>query len=200
MNTSRLLRAATLGASAVALASLASVAPGLDYNDPTYGQYTAVSMWGVFPAVFGATTDGVPTATMIDTPLQLGVNTHVYLTINTNGSVSVSNTLYAKEIRVKANPFPDYVFDAGYPLLKLSEVEAAIRRDHRLPGMPSAQEIQADGLPVSGIVVKQMEKIEELTLYAIDLQKSNDRLAAENAALAQRLARIEQVLHLADGK
>ncbi len=114
--------------------------------------------------------------------------------------MSVTNTLYAKEIRVQANPFPDYVFDPGYRLRPLDEVEAAIKQDRHLPGVPAAEEIQKNGLPVSDMVVKQMEKIEELTLYAIDLKKHNDALAEENASLAKRLARIEAALHLGDGK
>jgi hypothetical protein len=122
-------------------------------------------------------------------PLYLGVMGKDYLTINTNGSVSVTNTLYAKEIRVQSRPFPDYVFADGYNLLPLQEVEAAIKRDRHLPGVPTAEAIAKEGLPVSAIVVKQMEKIEELTLYAIALKK-------ENAALEARILRIESSLAL----
>lgn len=131
--------------------------------------------------------------------LHLGVNGKDYLTINTNGSVSVVNTLYAQEIRVQANPFPDYVFADDYQLMPLLEVEAAIKRDRHLPGMPSAAAIHTDGMPVSFIVVKQMEKIEELTLHAIALKKENDTLKAELARTIERIAAMETRLDAQDG-
>ena len=67
--------------------------------------------------------------------------------------------------------------------------------------MMSAKAMQADGMPVSEVVTKQLAKIEELTLYAIALEKENQArkqdIAAskvENAELRKRLEAIEQLL------
>ncbi|MBN8525296.1 MAG: hypothetical protein J0M02_08175 [Planctomycetes bacterium] len=122
------------------------------------------------------------------------------LTVNADTTVSVNTTLFAKEIRVQANPFPDYVFADDYRLLPLPELEAAIKRDRHLPGVPAAAEIAKDGLPVSEIVVKQMEKIEELTLHAIALNKANLALQAEVQRANERLAAIEARLAQQDGR
>jgi hypothetical protein len=163
---------------------------------------------GVYPGSSYVNYSGTTIYEYSNIPLCLGVQGKDYIVINTNGtikigknlsvnadnSVSVNSTLFATEIRVQANPFPDYVFSDDYKLMPLLEVEDAIKRDHHLPGMLPAEDIHKEGLPVSQVVVKQMEKIEELTLYAIALKKENDLLAEQNAALEARVARIEAAL------
>lgn len=65
----------------------------------------------------------------------------------------------------------DYVFADGYNLKALSQVEAYIKENKHLPGIESAEEIKKNGLDLGAMQVKQMEKIEELTLYAIEQEK-----------------------------
>jgi len=117
------------------------------------------------------------------------------------GDIEMGGVLYATEIKVNSNGWPDYVFDEGYRLKSLNEVEQYIAQEKHLPDIASAKEIAASGVPVSEMVTKQLAKIEELTLYAIDADKrtSNieDRLKAmenENADLKLRLAHIETLL------
>lgn len=78
----------------------------------------------------------------------------------------------------------DYVFAKNYQLKPLAEVEAFVKENKHLPDVPSAQELVNDGgIDVGQMLAKQMQKIEELTLYMIDLQKQNNALVSKVAAL-----------------
>jgi hypothetical protein len=77
----------------------------------------------------------------------------------------------------------DYVFADDYHLKPLSEVEAYINANNHLPNIPSAQAIEDEGLDLAEIASKQMEKIEELTLYLIQMEKDLKQLKAENAIM-----------------
>ena len=59
------------------------------------------------------------------------------------------------------------------------ELEASIKQNKHLPGIPSAAVVEAEGIEVGAMQVQMMEKIEELTLYIIELQKQIDALKAE---------------------
>jgi hypothetical protein len=96
-------------------------------------------------------------------------------TTNPTYRLSVNGTIRAKEVRVETG-WADYVFDKDYKLLSLKAVAKFIEQNKRLPNIPSAEEIQKDGLEVAKMQTKMMEKIEELTLYIIDLQKQIDQL------------------------
>lgn len=91
------------------------------------------------------------------------------LTLNSKG------TLYVKELIV-TNSWADYVFNKDYKLMPLNEVAEFINKNNHLPNIPSEAEIQSNGISVGEMQQKQMEKIEELTLYVIDLNKKNNEL------------------------
>jgi len=123
-------------------------------------------------------------------------------TVRADGNGIFKGAVYATAVIVKASSaFPDYVFAPDYKLRSLEEVEVAIKRDRHLPNIPSAAEIAKNGLPVSDMIVKQMEKIEELTLYSIGLHKQNLDFQQKNQSLEQRLALIEEKLtKIANGR
>lgn len=101
--------------------------------------------------------------------------------------LAVNGTITAKEVIVNDTLFADYVFEDNYELRTLDAVEAYIKENKHLPGVPSAETVKKDGMAMSEIVVKQMEKIEELTLYLIDMKKTNDELLNRVSVLeAQR--------------
>lgn len=85
-------------------------------------------------------------------------------------SFEVLGTIRAEEIVVETG-WSDYVFEDGYDLMSLQEVEAYIGSNGHLPGIPSAKEIEANGVSLGESQAKLLEKIEELTLYLIDQQK-----------------------------
>ncbi|MCC7245884.1 MAG: hypothetical protein IT269_09405 [Saprospiraceae bacterium] len=83
----------------------------------------------------------------------------------------------------------DYVFAPDYHLRPLEEVEAFVQQNNHLPGIPSAQElVQEGGIDLGAMQAKQMEKIEELTLYLIDMKKEINAIKAENAELKTALS------------
>ena len=70
----------------------------------------------------------------------------------------------------------DYVFEEEYELMNLEEVKAFIEKNNHLPGIPSAAEMQKQGMSIGEMNTKLLEKIEELTLYMIELKKENKLL------------------------
>ena len=63
----------------------------------------------------------------------------------------------------------------------LNSVESFIQKHKHLPDIPSARDVKENGLVVSEMLAKQMRKIEELTLYVIELNNENSRLKAKIA-------------------
>jgi hypothetical protein len=72
----------------------------------------------------------------------------------------------------------DYVFAPNYKLAPLEEVEKFIKANNHLPNVPSADEMAENGIDVTKTSAKLMEKIEELTLYIIELNKEINKLKA----------------------
>ncbi len=93
---------------------------------------------------------------------------------------SKDGVTYAREIKVTAGTFPDYVFAKDYKLMPLNELENFITQNKHLPNINTAADVKENGLSLGEMQVKQMEKIEELTLYIIQLKKELDELKAEN--------------------
>jgi hypothetical protein len=87
-----------------------------------------------------------------------------------------SGVLKAKEVLVTLAGWPDYVFEDDYKLLSLSEVEQYIQQNKRLPQIPSAREVEENGVELGDMQSKLLLKIEELTLYIIQMQKEIDEL------------------------
>lgn len=74
------------------------------------------------------------------------------------------------------NEWADFVFKPEYKLLDLKKVEAFIAQNGHLPDVPSEKEVRAKGYNVNEMDAKLLQKVEELTLYIIDLQKQIDAL------------------------
>lgn len=80
----------------------------------------------------------------------------------------------------------DYVFDTSYRLMPLDKVESFVKENKHLPNVPSAEEMSKNGLDVVQTSSKLMEKIEELTLYMIELNKEVKALKIENEKLRNK--------------
>ena len=94
------------------------------------------------------------------------------------GSINADG-INAKDIKVELPAAADYVFEDNYNLKSLSEVESYVKENKHLPGMPSASEFAEKGMSVSEMSNKLLEKVEELTLHLIQLEKENKALKAE---------------------
>ncbi len=97
------------------------------------------------------------------------------LVVRQNGDekfkVSSNGITYAEEINVKVAPFPDYVFADSYNMMSLEDLDNYIQTHNKLPKMPSAEKVEADGLELGELNRLLVEKIEELTLHIISLEK-----------------------------
>jgi hypothetical protein len=90
-----------------------------------------------------------------------------------NAKLAVNGNIRAHEIKVETANWPDYVFAKNYDLLSLDETEKHIQQNGHLPGIPSAEEVKANGVDLGEMNAKLLKKIEELTLYLIEMKKEN---------------------------
>jgi hypothetical protein len=74
------------------------------------------------------------------------------------------------KVQLKAG-WPDYVFHKNYDLKSFDELRSFIAENNHLPNIPAAAELEKSGLEVGEMQRKMMEKIEELTLYVLQLEK-----------------------------
>ena len=105
----------------------------------------------------------------VSSPGALGIN---------NLTLAVGGKIGARAIYVVAPnvPWPDYVFAPGYRLRPLSEVAQFVRANGHLPEVPSAATVQAEGLDLGATQAVLLKKIEELTLYLLELKQENEGL------------------------
>jgi hypothetical protein len=96
--------------------------------------------------------------------------------------LAVNGTIKAKEVIVETTGWSDYVFADDYALQPLSKVEAHIKTNKHLPGIPSAAQIAEQGVSIGDMQARLLAKIEELTLHQIAQEKllkaQSDELAA----------------------
>lgn len=86
----------------------------------------------------------------------------------------------AREIKIDLDIIPDYVFAENYKLMNLYELEKYIKANRHLPNIPSELEYKKEGsIDIGKLQLKLLEKVEELTLYVIDIKKENDLLRKE---------------------
>ncbi|MBD3636387.1 MAG: bZIP transcription factor [Crocinitomicaceae bacterium] len=114
-----------------------------------------------------------------------GSNGSKLLQLDNNGM------LRTREIKVDLDAWPDYVFDEDYQLLTLDELSSYINRNGHLPGLPSAYEIEENGLNLGEIQKMQMEKIEEQSLYTLQLNDRISDLETENEQLKSELEELK---------
>ena len=103
--------------------------------------------------------------------------------INDNGNVgigtgkvegyrlSVEGKIRSREVEVNALQWADFVFEKDYELLSLSSVEAYVKKNKHLPNVPSEKEVKERGINLGEMDAILLRKIEELTLYVIELEK-----------------------------
>ena len=100
-------------------------------------------------------------------------------TYNPQAKLAVNGEILAKSVKVNTNSiyWPDYVFSPEYKLMELNDLKNYVEKNKHLPGIQSAKEVGEQGeVDLGEINTKLLEKIEELTLYIIDLQKQIDEL------------------------
>ncbi len=88
-----------------------------------------------------------------------------------------------KVATVDSNDWCDYVFEKDYELNSIKEVEQFIQKNKHLPNVPSAQEVEENGIEMAEMDATLLRQIEELWLHMIELKKENEALKTEVAEL-----------------
>jgi hypothetical protein len=123
----------------------------------------------------------------IDNSGNVGINTtNIY-----GYQLAINGTAIATSMTVKAYAnWPDYVLKKNYPLPSLIEVKTYIDQNHHLPEIPSEKEIAKDGLNLGEMNKLLIKKVEELTLYLIEIDK---QIKEQNEKLIQLEKRMEKL-------
>lgn len=108
---------------------------------------------------------------------------------NTKGyKLGVKGKIAAEEVKVALyNTWPDYVFESNYNLQTLEEVENHIIEKGHLQNIPSAKEVEENGIQLGEMNARLLQKIEELTLYLIEQNKKTEQLQKEVALLKKKI-------------
>lgn len=147
--------------------------------------------------VFNTATNRYPLTLHANGQLEIDNGTAKILYLGTNGMFSLRNNsietfrveangmVRARKIKVDSETWADYVFDDNYKLLPLDELEIFVKQNKHLPSIPSEKVMIEQGIDVTEMNVKMMEKIEELTLYLIQQNKEIEKLKAEIQRMQQ---------------
>ena len=142
--------------------------------------------------------------------LSIRFNNSTKLSVAPNGNVGIGTTdpsgwklavngnVRAKKVVVESG-WSDFVFEPGYDLPTLSEVEAHITAKGHLRDIPSATEVAEHGISLGEMDAKLLQKIEELMLYTIEQQKRLEELEKENGSirtLSDRIQELERLMSL----
>ncbi|SCY78172.1 hypothetical protein SAMN02927916_3356 [Flavobacterium anhuiense] len=106
--------------------------------------------------------------------MRIAINGNIGIgTINPDEKLTVKGKIHTQEVRVDmAGPLvPDYVFADDYKLKSLQEIESYIKANKHLPEVPSAQEIEKNGLMLAEMNMILLKKMEEMTLHIIEQNK-----------------------------
>ncbi|NER12986.1 hypothetical protein GWK08_06015 [Leptobacterium flavescens] len=116
-------------------------------------------------------------------------------TTSPDSKLTVKGKVHAEEVKVDLSvPGPDYVFANDYDLRTLEELQKYIQQNKHLPNIPSAVEMEANGVELGIMNMKLLEKIEELTLYTLEQEKKLKEQKEANQKLETRLSRLEELL------
>ncbi|MGF6849639.1 hypothetical protein QFZ51_004874 [Chitinophaga sp. W3I9] len=108
-----------------------------------------------------------------------------------NYKLTVEGTLGARRVKVQQGAWADYVFHPDYQLPSLQEVEHFVTTEKHLEGIPSEKEVVEKGLDLGEFDQQLLKKVEELTLYIIQLNKNVERLNKQVAAQQQTIATLQ---------
>ena len=107
--------------------------------------------------------------------------------------LAVNGKIWSQEVNIAmTNPGPDYVFEKDYNLLSLAELEAYIKANKHLPEVPSAKEMEADGLNLKEMNLILLKKVEELTLHLIEANKRIEETDQKMKVLEKKVARSQK--------
>ncbi|MGJ1448156.1 hypothetical protein ACR79S_15070 [Sphingobacterium spiritivorum] len=135
-------------------------------------------LWSHSNGYYGAVAGGI-VGTDSNHPFSIITNGASKVTVLANGYTGIGTTtpterlavngnIRAKEIKVEAANWPDYVFKKDYELKPLAELQSYIEEHGHLPDMPKAAEAEKEGVSLGEMNKLLLKKVEELTLHLIE--------------------------------
>ncbi|TKG88102.1 hypothetical protein EYV94_27600 [Puteibacter caeruleilacunae] len=110
--------------------------------------------------------------------------------------LDVNGTIRAKEIKVNLNDGPDFVFEDDYDLKSLDEVDQFIKERKHLPGVPSAKQMEKDGVGLAEMNKLLLQKVEELTLHTIEQEKKIQNQEDELSSKSEQIEELKEEFSL----
>ena len=118
--------------------------------------------------------------------------TNAVLSVNELGDVILVRAATDKLIVKRADDWADRVFEPGYTLWSLAQVEQYVNEHKHLPNVPSAKEVVSQGYEATAMDALLLEKIEETTLYVIRLQREVNQLRQQNQSLKRAVRQLKR--------
>ncbi|GAB3433023.1 hypothetical protein [Niabella aquatica] len=189
-----------------------TINPGLsDYNYLLFrNNGTSIGIIGSNKSIYGNNESNFGLYVYGNNSMEFSTNNSKRLIIDGSGGVAIGTTsvpigyklavsgkVIADEIKIKPNAsgWPDYVFKPGYIVRSLEETEKFIKHYQHLPEIPSAEQVAKDGVELGNGQAILIKKIEEMTLYLININKRVKQLETENKELKRQLKRKQYDKH-----
>ncbi len=130
----------------------------------------------------------------------------VRMVLDGNGNVGIGTTnpgtyklavegkIGAHEVVVTTDGWADFVFEDDYNLMPLQELDSYIKENKHLPEIPTTEEVEQNGISVGEMNAKLLQKIEELTLYIIELNKENKEQKQINSYLKSEIEELKKLI------
>ncbi len=114
-------------------------------------------------------------------------------TSQSDAMLTVNGKIHSTDLIIDPNvDAPDYVFEADYLMMSLDELRDFISENKHLPGVPSASEMETNGINLEEMNYMLLEKIEELTLHILGQQERIEKLKNQNEELNLKIREIKQ--------
>ena len=153
--------------------------------------YDGLSDELVFETFTGGASEGRMMVMQLDGDIGIGTTSAAISDMAAGYRLSVNGKIAATEVRVQPTAdWPDYVFMPDYELMPLEELQCSIEAEGHLPGIPSAVQVEQEGIMVGDMQTRMLEKIEELTLYILDMNQEIEALKEENEAQAIEISQL----------
>ncbi|WP_299768897.1 hypothetical protein [uncultured Dokdonia sp.] len=108
--------------------------------------------------------------------------------------LEVNGQIHAKSAKLDLKEWADYVFEDGYDLMRLREIEKYINTYGHLPEVPTTEEVQKNGIELGQMNTLLLKKIEELTLHLIEKEHQVEKLQEQYDDLQQQIKHIQEVI------
>lgn len=114
-----------------------------------------------------------------------------------SANLEVAGNIKSREVKVTVDAGADYVFEPDYDLQPLQELDKYIKQNKHLPEVPSAAEMEEEGIELSKMNILLLKKVEELTLYVLQLEEKNKELEKSgkeyNSIIENLIKRVEEL-------